>query len=181
MSDARRDELSKWGVSESEQSAIPLDLPTPELLAMWFHDTYESLAPEHGYETRLSSREEWDRVPEQNRRLMVATASHVLRLLRQFVAGWDTRSPAFDGPKAAALAEVHSEGYRKGRMAAWDELRDWAEQNYDAARGPEERARRDAANRRGEQIIRENAEIAGSNPAAVPASRAAAASGPDAE
>lgn len=70
------------GLEEGRREGLAL--PDAETLAMWFHDTYESLAPEHGYETRLSSREEWDRVPEQNRTLMVATAAHVIRLIEEW-------------------------------------------------------------------------------------------------
>lgn len=49
-----------------------------EKLAKFFHDTYEELAPSHGYETREASRKPWDDVPEQNKGLMVEVAQKVL-------------------------------------------------------------------------------------------------------
>jgi hypothetical protein len=51
---------------------------SPERLAEMFHETYERLAPEHGYETREASAKPWEQVPEQNRGLMVAVAAEVL-------------------------------------------------------------------------------------------------------
>lgn len=51
---------------------------TPDELARLFHDTYERLAPRHGYETREDSAVPWEAVPEENRALMVATAAEVL-------------------------------------------------------------------------------------------------------
>lgn len=53
----------------------------PEELAQLFHETYERLAPEHGYETRKASAVPWPEVPESNRELMVAVAAHVLTVL----------------------------------------------------------------------------------------------------
>lgn len=49
-----------------------------------FHETYERLAPSHGYETRRASAVPWDEVPEQNRALMLAVVGdlidrHVIR------------------------------------------------------------------------------------------------------
>jgi hypothetical protein len=52
-----------------------------EQLARLFHETYERLAAEQDYETRPESAVPWDEVPENNRRLMVATAAEVLRAL----------------------------------------------------------------------------------------------------
>lgn len=49
-----------------------------EDIARAFHETYERLAPEHGYETRKASAVPWDRVPEQNRGLMVAVVADLL-------------------------------------------------------------------------------------------------------
>jgi hypothetical protein len=45
----------------------------PERIARSFHEAYERLAPEHGYKTRQPSAKPWEQVPENNRRLMVAT------------------------------------------------------------------------------------------------------------
>jgi hypothetical protein len=54
---------------------------TAECLARLFHDTYERLAPQHGYETRKASAVPWEDVPAANKSLMVAVAGHVLAAL----------------------------------------------------------------------------------------------------
>lgn len=51
-------------------------------LARLFHETYEALAPQHGYETREASRVPWEDVPANNQNLMIATAREVLKRLR---------------------------------------------------------------------------------------------------
>lgn len=56
---------------------------TPDQLAQRFHEHYERLAPEHGYETREASAVSWSEVPEPNRSLMVAVAAAVLHDLKQ--------------------------------------------------------------------------------------------------
>lgn len=82
-----------------------------EELAQLFHETYEELAPEHGYETREASRKPWSEVPENNRNLMIAVCSRILdgdslaslrrdseRLARLEAAGvdnWEGYSNAF--------------------------------------------------------------------------------------
>jgi len=47
-------------------------------VAQAFHESYERLAPEHGYETREASAKPWEDVPEQNRGLMIATVQALL-------------------------------------------------------------------------------------------------------
>lgn len=54
---------------------------TGEDVARMFHETYERLAPDYGYRTREASAKPWDKVPEQNRALMVATVTEVLAAL----------------------------------------------------------------------------------------------------
>ncbi len=49
-----------------------------ELIAQNFHATYETLAPEHGYETRKASAVAWDNVPDNNKALMIATVQNML-------------------------------------------------------------------------------------------------------
>lgn len=49
-----------------------------EAVARAFHEAYERLAPDHGYETREASRATWQDVPVANRRLMVAVAAELL-------------------------------------------------------------------------------------------------------
>lgn len=50
---------------------------TAEALAQRFHETYERLAPEYGYETRAMSAVPWDAVPERNKRLMIAVCEEL--------------------------------------------------------------------------------------------------------
>ena len=49
-----------------------------ERIAKAFHEAYEELAPEHGYETREASRKPWEDVPSQNRGLMVAVVARLM-------------------------------------------------------------------------------------------------------
>lgn len=51
---------------------------TAEELARFFHETYERLAPEHGYETRKATAVPWEDVPENNRQLMIAVCKAVI-------------------------------------------------------------------------------------------------------
>lgn len=51
---------------------------TPGELARAFHETYERLAPDFGYETRRDSAVPWDDVPERNKALMTAVCDHLL-------------------------------------------------------------------------------------------------------
>lgn len=55
--------------------------PGPEDLARLFHEIYEQLAPEFGYETREASRKPWHEVPEKNRKLMTAVCERILRVV----------------------------------------------------------------------------------------------------
>lgn len=52
------------------------------MVAQQFHEAYERLAPEFGYRTRSASAVPWNRVPENNRKLMTAVASEVLEFIR---------------------------------------------------------------------------------------------------
>jgi len=52
-------------------------LDSAERVAQQFHEAYEDLAPEFGYETREASRKPWDQVPEQNRSLMIAVVQRL--------------------------------------------------------------------------------------------------------
>lgn len=52
-----------------------------ETLARLFHETYEELAPSHGWETQERSRKVWEEVPAENKSLMIAVAERVLDAL----------------------------------------------------------------------------------------------------
>ena len=49
-----------------------------EEIARAFHNTYESMAPKFGYETREASAVSWKDVPETNRALMIAVVTELL-------------------------------------------------------------------------------------------------------
>ena len=49
-----------------------------DIIARHFHETYERLAPEFGYETRQESRTDWSKVPPENKALMVAVTQELL-------------------------------------------------------------------------------------------------------
>lgn len=49
-----------------------------ERIAKRFHEIYEQLAPEHGYETRKASAVPWEAVPEQNKSLMIDVVDSLL-------------------------------------------------------------------------------------------------------
>jgi hypothetical protein len=53
--------------------------PTAEELARAFHETYERLAPDFGYETRRESAVPWEQVPENNKNLMIAVCGELLK------------------------------------------------------------------------------------------------------
>lgn len=55
--------------------------PTAAQLAERFHEAYERLAPEHGYETRKTSAVPWAEVPERNRALMTAVCAEILTVI----------------------------------------------------------------------------------------------------
>ncbi len=55
---------------------------TPLALAQAFHEAYERLAPQFGYETRRKSAVPWEAVPEQIRELMMAVCAEMLGLLQ---------------------------------------------------------------------------------------------------
>ena len=61
----------------SEQQRI--EQMDAEMMAQKFHETYERLAPDYGYRTREASAKPWADVPEQNKRLMVATCRELIR------------------------------------------------------------------------------------------------------
>jgi hypothetical protein len=52
-----------------------------EAVARLFHEAYERLAPQFGYETREASAVPWVEVPEANRRLVIAVAGEVAPLI----------------------------------------------------------------------------------------------------
>lgn len=55
----------------------------PEVLAQLFHETYEHLAPQYGYETRKASAVPWEDVPVENKLLMIAVAGVILEELNR--------------------------------------------------------------------------------------------------
>lgn len=55
---------------------------TAEELARFFHETYERLAPDYNYQTRKASAVPWEKVPDNNKRLMIAVANEVLHKMK---------------------------------------------------------------------------------------------------
>lgn len=49
-----------------------------ENLAERFHKTYEKLAPDFGYKTREDSSVDWADVPDENKKLMIATCEELI-------------------------------------------------------------------------------------------------------
>jgi len=84
----------------------------PEKIAQAFHEAYERLAPQFGYETREASAVAWENVPAQNKALMTAT---VAALLASGVLGAPAdqiRAEVWDEARAATLDDVISaDGY----------------------------------------------------------------------
>ena len=88
-----------------------------EYVAICFHSHYERLAPDFGYATRLDSAVSWAQVPEQNRRLMIATAGHVIRDILDLVAPID--GSVDKNPNQGRGADlVRTEGEGGSRSAA---------------------------------------------------------------
>ena len=52
-------------------------------VAKLFHENYERLAPQFGYETREASSLPWEDVPERNKQLMIATCREVMRVIKR--------------------------------------------------------------------------------------------------
>lgn len=60
--------------------AVRIDRPMSpaEMIAGIFHATYETLAPEHGYEAREASAVAREDVPAKDKALMIATVQNML-------------------------------------------------------------------------------------------------------
>jgi hypothetical protein len=71
-----RDLIADYLVGKGEPPAGPPALAAA--LAQRFHETYERLAPYFGYRTRKESAVPWEKVPEANRRLMIAVCAELL-------------------------------------------------------------------------------------------------------
>lgn len=48
-----------------------MSVSVAERIAKEFHDTYEKLAPQFGWNTQTSSRKPWADVPKENKLLMI--------------------------------------------------------------------------------------------------------------
>jgi Caspase domain len=77
-------QLAKGNLLGGLPTFIPMrrnSVPDAESVAKLFHEAYERLAPAFGYETRRETRLPWEKVPERNRRHMIASTAEVLALL----------------------------------------------------------------------------------------------------
>lgn len=71
--------LDERGAALARAEAAQYTLPwTPEETARRFHEAYEALAPLFDYRTRIESSVPWERVPDANKKLMIATVRLVL-------------------------------------------------------------------------------------------------------
>lgn len=50
-----------------------------EKIAKEFHETYEKLAPDFEYKTRKKSAVPWEKLPDQNKELMIAVVKNLQR------------------------------------------------------------------------------------------------------
>ena len=57
---------------------MPIPSTDEERIAKRFHEVYEMLSPDYGYETRRESAVKWEQVPANNRALMTATVKRLL-------------------------------------------------------------------------------------------------------
>lgn len=62
-----------------EEGYTRIDGDEADALAKRFHETYERLAPDFGYETRKDSAVPWENVPEKNKALMRAVCAELIR------------------------------------------------------------------------------------------------------
>jgi hypothetical protein len=69
------------GNAPTSQTTRRKAMPEPESVARLFHEAYERLAPQFGYETREETRVDWADVPSNNKHLMIAVAGEVLAML----------------------------------------------------------------------------------------------------
>lgn len=96
-----------------------------ENLARRFHETYERLAPQFGYETRKDSAVPWSEVPERNRALMVAVAAEIRAQLHEdvasrllTVAAWHDPSELIPSDDITATDKAIAGAFRE-EAAAW--------------------------------------------------------------
>lgn len=79
-----------------------VEIPAAIAIAQAFHEAYERLAWERGYETREESRVPWDEVPDANRHLMVDTAK--VLIAGGFIApGRALAPPPVEGPEIGTV------------------------------------------------------------------------------
>ncbi len=78
---------------------------SPDELAQRFHEAYERLAPSFGYETRRESAVPWEEVPENNRRLMTATAAVAMQPLASRIEELEKGLRAIEPWKLREIAE----------------------------------------------------------------------------
>lgn len=79
----------------------------PEKLAQLFHETYERLAPSFNYQTRPESAKPWAKVPDMNKRLMIAVCKRVLATISQGAQSPSPNPTVVDGgTKDSAISDT---------------------------------------------------------------------------
>lgn len=103
---------------------------TAEQLAEKFHNLYEQLAPEHGYETRKESAKPWADVPAKNKGLMIDVCKHLLatcqelsikELTERFYKVKGQRDRLVDALRAISNSNT-TEGVKNIAIAAMQEI-----------------------------------------------------------
>ena len=106
-----------------EQRDEALDI-VAGVVAWQFHDTYERLAPEYGYETRPELAVPWKDVPAANRALMTATVKSILGDVFADRDSLRARIVELEGERDEALAVA--DRVRRGMDLALQQQRDRA-------------------------------------------------------
>jgi hypothetical protein len=72
--------IFRGGLERKDMQELTLDILAYGL-AEWFHNTYEELAPEYGYDTRQETKGAWDTIPDEhpNKQLMIAVCKKLLQ------------------------------------------------------------------------------------------------------
>lgn len=102
-----------------------------EMIAGAFHATYETLAPDHGYQTREASAVDWKDVPARNKALMVATVQNMLNMgvIRPGALGQPRTTAAEPAPASSpgppdqgpGASFMHADGLVTTELRPWFE------------------------------------------------------------
>lgn len=89
-----------------------------DAIARRFHEEYERLAPEFGYETRPESAVPWEDVPKANRELMRAVVAEVFYKADPYNRGGHGRGCAFNAGYRCDCTASDGDHFKMRRMPA---------------------------------------------------------------